>query len=168
MVVCSYFRVAIFKSAITLAIFFFSAKILSFSNKLNKWFRDSLILKHFLTALKFVLSYCGLLFVLNEIKTSFNSFIYKNIFFIILCVWFKTLVNEFKEFQAFMVATFVKNLLNSYYISLILAIFLFSTKSVLYKLYPILRILPVTSFITRPPPLSPPPPPCFLWVVFKI
>ena len=65
---------------------------------LNKCFRGSLISsKHFLTTLKFLSFYPGLLFVFNEKKASFNSFIDSELFSIILCVWFKKLVNGFEE-----------------------------------------------------------------------
>ena len=105
------------KSGITLAIFIFSGRISFSSDRLNKCFRGSLISpKHFLATSKFISSYPGLLLVFNEKKASFNSFIDSEFFSIILCVWFKKLVNEFEEFGTFLAKfgpTFVKKLLNS-------------------------------------------------------
>ena len=90
------------KNGITLAIFIFSGKVPFSSDRLNKCFRGSLISpKHLLTTLKFISSYPGLLLVFNEKKASFNSFIDCQFSSIILCVWFKKLVNEFEEFGTF-------------------------------------------------------------------
>ena len=117
------------KSDITLAIFIFSGKTPLSSHWLNKYFRGSLIFpKHFLTTVKFISSYPGLLLVFNEKKASFSSFTDGEFFSIILCVWFKKLENEFEEFGTFwgeFGPTFVKKLLNSSAISFISVFLLF-------------------------------------------
>ena len=66
----------ILKSGITLAIFIFSGKIPLPSDRLHKCFRASLISpKHFLTTLKFISPYLGILLAFNEKKGYFNWFI---------------------------------------------------------------------------------------------
>ena len=129
------------KSGITLAIFIVSGKIPFSSDRLNKCFRGSLLSpKHFLTTLKFLSSYPGLLLVFNEKKASFNLFINIEFFSIILCLWFKKLVNEFEEFVTFLAKlgpTFVK--LNSSAISFISVTSFFSITSFISKLDSVLR-----------------------------
>ena len=74
-VVCNVLRAAIFEKVVffTLAIFVFSGKILFSGDRLSKCFRGSMVSpKHFLTILKFISSYPGLLFVFNEKKASFK------------------------------------------------------------------------------------------------
>ena len=73
------------KNGVTLAIFFFSGKILLSSDRLNESFRGSLISpKHFLTTLKFISSYPGIVLDFNEKKDSSNSFIDTE-FFLLYC-----------------------------------------------------------------------------------
>ena len=75
------------KVGVTLRNFIFSGKIPFYSDRLNKYFRGSLISpKHFLKTLTFILSYPGFLFVFNEKKASFNLFIDNEFFSIILRV----------------------------------------------------------------------------------
>ena len=75
------------KNDVSSVFFLFSGKTPFSSDKLNKCFRGSLIIpKHLLTTLKFILLYPGMLFVFNEKKASFNSFIHNKFFPTILGV----------------------------------------------------------------------------------
>ena len=82
--------------------------------------------KHFLTTLKSMSSYPGLLQVFIQKKASFSSFIDSEFFSITLCVSFKKLVNQFKKFGTYVDKfgpTFIKKLLNSSVISFVAVIF---------------------------------------------
>ena len=77
-VVCNVFRVALLEKWCYFSNFhFFRKNIFPLSSdRLNKCYKGSLIFpKHFLTTLKLISSYPGLLLVFNEKKASFNSFI---------------------------------------------------------------------------------------------
>ena len=95
---------------------------------MNECFRDSLISpKHFLTILKIMSSYRGPSFVLNERKTSLNSFIDSD-FFPLYCAF--DLRNEFEKFRTFLAKfgpEFVKKLL-SYSAIYFISVFFFNTK----------------------------------------
>ena len=70
------------KNGVTLAILFFSGKILFSSDRLNESFRGSLISpKHFLTTLKFISSYPGIVLDFNEKKDSPNSLLIPSFFY---------------------------------------------------------------------------------------
>ena len=84
------------------------------------------------------------------------SFIHREFFSIILCVWFKKLVNEFEEFGTFLeefgptfaktllknvIKTFIKKLCCIFYFSYFF-FFFFSITNFLGKLHSVLRALP--------------------------
>ena len=128
-VVCNVFRIAIFEKWY-LAIFIFSGKIPFPSDRLSKCFRGLLISpKHFLTISKFISPYLGFLLDFNEERASFNSFVDSEIFSIILCVWFKKLVNDFEVFGTFLGKfdpTFVKKVIKFFLLLyLLFQLFLF-------------------------------------------
>ena len=92
-------------------------------------------------------SYRGPSFVLNERKTSLNSFIDSD-FFPLYCAF--DLRNEFEKFRTFLARfgpEFVTKLL-SYSAIYFISVF-FSIPNLLGKLESVLPILPISSFITR-------------------
>ena len=78
------------KGGTILTIFIFSGKTPFYIKRLHKCFKGSLISpNHFLTTLKCISSYPGLLLVFNEKKAFFDSFIDCKFFSIIVCVLFR-------------------------------------------------------------------------------